>query len=255
MGRLDACRVLVTRPRGRAEELCKLLEAEGAEVVALPLLELVPPENQEPLRRAAEQIHRFRWIAVSSPAAVKALAEAARQAGTISQLGRSRIAAIGRGTAEAVRQQGLAVEREASASTGSGLFDSLRDAIAPSDEVLLPAAQEGRRELQQLLERAGVKVTRVDAYRAIHHALDLATVAALRSSPPRLVLFASPRTAQAFLEALGEEGRQWLSGAAVVAIGPTTAAALAMLGVRVSAVAEQPTSAAFVDAAARAIHG
>jgi len=255
MGRLEECRVLVTRPRGRAEELCRLLEAEGAEVVSLPLLELLPPENPEPLRRAAQQIHRFRWIAFSSPAAVEGLVEAAREAGTLDALKRSRIAAIGRATAEAIRQEGLTVERQASAGTGSGLFDALRDAIAASDEVLLPAAQEGRRELQELLEHAGVKVTRVDAYRSIHNPLEPTVVAGLKAHPPRLILFASPRTAQAFLEAFRQDGREWLSGAEVVAIGPTTASALQALGVRVSAVAEQPTSESFVDAAARAIHG
>jgi len=46
-----------------------------------------------------------------------------------------------------------------------------------------------------------------------------------------------------------------LSRAAVVAIGPTTADALAALGVAVSAVAEQPTSSALVAAAVRAIRG
>lgn len=255
MGRLEGCRVLVTRPRGRADELCRLLESEGAEVISLPLLELAPPVDSEPLRRAAQEIQRFQWVAFTSPAAVEALADAARAAGTLWQLGRSRIAAIGGGTADAVRQQGLTVDREATASTGTGLFDALRDAIEPQAEVLLPAASEGRRELQDLLERAGVKVTRVDAYRSIGSALDPAILSALRVRPPQLIFFASPRTAQAFLDAFGEEGRGWLAAGKVVAIGPTTAGKLRALGVRAAAVAEQPTSASFVDAAARALRG
>ncbi|HZA52583.1 MAG TPA: uroporphyrinogen-III synthase, partial [Myxococcaceae bacterium] len=54
--RLQGVRVLVTRPRDRAGELCFLLEDEGAEVVSIPLLELLPPEDPRPLRAAAERI-------------------------------------------------------------------------------------------------------------------------------------------------------------------------------------------------------
>ena len=39
--RLAGMRVLVPRPRERAEQLCFLLEDEGAEVLAVPLLELL----------------------------------------------------------------------------------------------------------------------------------------------------------------------------------------------------------------------
>ena len=52
--RLRGVRVLVPRPRERAQALCFLLEEEGAEVVALPLLELEPPTDPRPLQAAAE---------------------------------------------------------------------------------------------------------------------------------------------------------------------------------------------------------
>ena len=54
--RLLGRRVVVTRPRARSEELCFLLEEEGAEVVALPMLELEPPTDARGLRAAAETL-------------------------------------------------------------------------------------------------------------------------------------------------------------------------------------------------------
>src|SRR5712692_9212413 len=250
---LQGARVLVTRPRERADELCRLLEGEGAEVFFVPLLELAPPEDPRPLRSAAQDIQRFQWIVFASPSAVEALLETVQEVGTMAGLQRTRIAAIGPATAETARRHGLLVERQAHASTAIGLFDALRDSIATDDEVLLPAAQEGRRELEDALKGAGVRVTRVAAYRSTKKSLDPAILWSLKALPPSVVLFASPRTAQAFLEAFGDEGRGLLSGAEVVARGPTPAGALQALGVRVSAVADQPTSASLVDAAARAV--
>ena len=73
------------------------------------------------------------------------------------------------------------------------------------------------------------------------------------TEPPAVVLFGSPRTAEVFLEELGEDGRELLASAKVVAIGPTTAAALAGQGVVVSGIAARPTAAAWVDAAVAAL--
>ena len=56
--RLEGIRVLVTRPRERSEELCFLLEDEGAQVLHVPLLELRPPEDPRPLVAAAEEGRR-----------------------------------------------------------------------------------------------------------------------------------------------------------------------------------------------------
>jgi uroporphyrinogen-III synthase len=97
-----------------------------------------------------------------------------------------------------------------------------------------------------------VRVTRVTAYRTSPALLAPEALVALQEAPPQVVLFASPRTAEAFLEAAGPER---LSGARVVAIGPTTAGALARLGVEVAAVAERPTPEALVEAAIRAVRG
>ncbi|MDY7225218.1 uroporphyrinogen-III synthase [Hyalangium rubrum] len=250
--RLDGKRVLVTRPKERVEELCFLLEDEGAEVLSLPLLELHPPEDSRPLAAAAEAIQRYRWVVFASPSAVEALMEALREAGTADRMGLVRVAAVGPRTARTAEGYGLKVVAEPPEGTGLGLYEVIRDDLQPEDEVLLPAAEEGRRELELALREQGVRVTRVTAYRSTPATLSPEAQEALRTAPPDVVLFASPRTVEVFLEAAG---RERLGQARVVAIGPTTAAALARLGVEVAAVAERPTPEGLVDAAIRAVHG
>ncbi|ADO71182.1 uroporphyrinogen-III synthase [Stigmatella aurantiaca] len=250
--RLEGKRVLITRPKERAEELCFLLEDEGAEVMSLPMLELRPPEDPRPLAAAAESIQRYRWVVFASPSAVEALMEALREAGTVDRLSHVRIAVVGPRTARTVEGYGLKVTAEPAEATGLGLFAAIRDALHPEDEVLLPAGEEGRRELELALREQGVRVTRVTAYRSTPAPLSPEAQEALGQMPPDVVLFASPRTAEVFLEATGAEG---LGAAKVVAIGPTTASVLARLGIGVAAVAERPTPEGLVDATVRAVHG
>jgi uroporphyrinogen-III synthase len=121
--------------------------------------------------------------------------------------------------------------------------------------VLLPAAEDGRHELADALAESGAHVTRVVAYRALKGGVSDEERALLRERPPRVVMFGSPRTAEAFLDTLGEDGRRLAEQARVVAIGPTTASALERLGLKVAAVAARPTAEALVDAAISAVQG
>ena len=52
---LAGLRLWVTRPRQQADALIALLKDAGAEVAALPLLEIAPAENPAPL----DNIHRL----------------------------------------------------------------------------------------------------------------------------------------------------------------------------------------------------
>jgi uroporphyrinogen-III synthase len=253
--RLTGVKVLVTRPRERSAELCFLLEDEGARVQELPMLEFAGPDDDRPLTAAAERIGRFQWVLFTSPSAVDALYDAVRRAGTGDQLRRVRLGAVGPRTARAVVDRGLEVAVQAERADGPGLFAALRSELEPGDELLLPVAQEGRPELEAHLRDAGYRVSRVAAYRSAAAELSEEAVAALRTSPPEVILFASPRTAEAFLSSVGEGARELLQSAKLVAIGPTTAGALVELGFEVAAVAQSPTAEGLVEATVAAARG
>ena len=178
-------RVLITRPRERAGALCFLLEDEGAQVLSLPMLELLPPDDPRPLRSAAKTIHKYHWVVLASSSAADALVEAAREAGTLENLRGAKVAAMGPATAAAATELGLTVLCEADEKTGVGLFEKLRDRLSPGDEVLLPVAQEGRRELFEALVEHGVEVTRVAAYQSVAKGLSAEALIDLQASPPR----------------------------------------------------------------------
>lgn len=247
-GRLESVRVLVTRPRERAEALCFLLEDEGAEVLSVPMIELLPPADPRPLHAAAEHVSRYAFLALASESAVHALAEACRLAGTLDRLRTARIAAVGARTARALEDHGLVAAVVAQRPTGEGLAEAMRPHLDPGQEVLVPGAQEGRTELADALEEAGVTTARVAAYQSQKREIEDGAREQLLAAPPQVAIFASPRTAEAFLEASEPWGRALLENAARVAIGPTTAAALSELGLAARAVAESPTPEALVEA-------
>src|SRR5205085_1862201 len=66
-------RVLVTRPRGQAQEFVDQLEAMGAEVIEAAMLRIEPPEDYGPLDEACANAGAFNWIIFSSTNAVDAL--------------------------------------------------------------------------------------------------------------------------------------------------------------------------------------
>src|SRR5262245_17218085 len=251
--RLAGVRVLVPRPRERAEPLCFLLEDEGAEVLAVPLLELEPPTDPRPLQAAAELLRRFSWVAFASERAVTALVEAARTAGTLDVLRTRKLAAVGPGTAAALGGLGLEASLVATVATGEGLAEALVPQLQPGDSVLLPAAEQGRRALEEALLAAGAAVERVVAYRSGVAGTTPAGWAEVVARPPRCVLFGSPRTVEAFLSLPGAGGL--VGQVRAVAVGPTTAAALRARGWEPAAVAAAPTPPEWVEAAVKAIGG
>ena len=253
--RLKDVRVLVTRPKERAHELCFLLEDEGATVLALPLLEFLPPDDPRPFRAAAEQLGRFTWVAFASPTGVQALCEAAREAGSRESLYRLKVAAVGPRTAYAAREHGLhvSVEAEATSSTGTRLVELLREVLTSDDHVLLPGAQEGRREMREGLTEAGIPFTWVAAYKSVAPQLTEDARAVLAQPPPDAVVLASPRACEALWELPEGRGQALAKAAKLVAIGPTTSAALERLDLVPASVAAVPTAEGLVDAVVHAV--
>jgi uroporphyrinogen-III synthase len=192
-------KVVLTTTEGLTAPLATALAAEGFEVEARPLvaIEALPG----PPLRADE----YDWVVLTSRNAVDALF--ARLDG-----GLPKVAAVGRGTAEALRERDVEPDLVARVSTQEGLADELP---RPPGRVLFPAAEGARGVLVQELGADFVPV-----YRTVELAPELFPVA-------DLVVLASASAARAFA-ALGVD-------AACVSIGPVTSAEARGLGLRVVA--------------------
>jgi uroporphyrinogen-III synthase len=194
-------KVVVTRPRGQAGPLVERLQAEGHEVVECPLIEIEPTT-------APVDVDGYDWVIVTSPNGAAELVQRAN--GPL-----PRVAAVGPGTTEALRELGVEPSFVPSVSSQDGL---LAEFPRPAGRVLFAAAEGSRRG----------PVDELDA--------DFVPLYATRAIRPDqlpdgdVVVLASGSAAESFA-ALGVE-------IPVISIGPQTTRVAVAAGLNVVAEAE-----------------
>ena len=219
-------RVAVTRDEDLDGPLAQALRGEGLHPVSCQAVKSVPPPALGLVEKAALSLEGYDWLVVASRRAVDAIVQARRGRPLPPTL---RTAAVGEITAAALRLAGarrILVGEEAGAA---GLLTLLAGAERwHGRSVLLPRAAQGSRAIAEALQALGAQVDEVVAYCTVARSREEIVSGWSRGRPSAAVI-TSPSAAEAVVDALGAERLRSLD--AVVAIGPTTAAALAHLGV------------------------
>jgi uroporphyrinogen-III synthase len=232
-------RVVITRAEHQAGGLVAAFKAAGARVEVLPLLEIVPPADREPLERAVRKLrdYEYDWVVFTSANAVKAFAPFA--GGPLAP--DVEFAVVGPATAEALRAWGIEPHLQAGRADAEGLLEDLLARIRPGARVLLPQAADARPTLLEGLRRAGVEAEALVVYDkrlppdAIRRAEKL-----FGDSPLGWVTFTSPRIVRHFAELFGDDWERRRTELRAVSIGPVTSAELRRQGVEPAAEAASP---------------
>ena len=248
-GPLTGRRVVVTRPRRRAASLVAALEAEGAEVILFPTIEVVDPEDPGPLAEAAGRLGEYDWVVFTSAYGVRALKAALPRGATG---GGPRVGCVGEATAEAAAGAGWAADIVPERASGAAMAEALIEAgVGAGTRLLHPRAADARPELAELLRGAGAVVDEVEAYRKVGPVEPPDELRRLLvAGQIDLLTFTSPSTARNFMAELGSAA----AGRRTVVIGATTAEAALSLGLDVAGVAEESTTAGLVRTAINALH-
>jgi uroporphyrinogen-III synthase len=190
-------KAIVTRPRTQAKPLVDALERAGIEVVECPLIE-IERTSEEPVDGAG-----YDWLIVTSPNGADEIARRGRNLPPI--------AAIGPGTAEALRLHGLEPAFVPLDSSQDGL---LREFPRPAGRVLFAAAEGARRRPIDELQADFVPLYRTRL---------------LQPEPPAgdVVVLASGSAARAYAGIGGQ--------APAVTIGPETTRITRSVGLEVAA--------------------
>nr|WP_302649401.1 uroporphyrinogen-III C-methyltransferase [uncultured Agathobaculum sp.] len=214
--------VVVTRPRERAGTLAARLHERGANVIEAPCIETVPRTDVQPLADALAQPHD--WAVFTSPAGVHAAVQALRALGRdLRALYGMRLAAIGRGTADALAAYGLAADLVPGQYDGAHLADALLAAMPQGGAALLLRAAAGGRILPEKLAAAGVTVTDVPLYDTVYRCAKADELRALLDrGEADVVTFTSMSTVEGFVQAVGAAD---YTGFTALCIGEQTAQA------------------------------
>lgn len=226
-------RIVVTRPAKQSSALIELLQQRGAQPLQMPLIEIcAPSDGGVALRRALTELDTFDWVVVTSANGAAAIADE-----LCNRVRRPRIAAIGEATNKAL---GAIADLIPSSARGDVLAAEFP---IGSGRVLLAQAEVTDGVVGATLESRGWNVTEVAAYQTC-------------SVRPEPEVLARALAADALVLASGSAVRSWVQSAGtrtppiVVAIGRSTAAVSDSVGIRVTAVAAEPTPTCVLDALA-----
>ena len=207
-------RVAVTRARAQASELAARLRGLGAEVVEAPAIRIVP------LPGGAPDLDGTDLVCLTSPNGVRLLFERLRADGRDARaLAGRTVAAIGPGTARALRANGVEPDVVPPRSIAESLVEALED--VPVTRALIARAAEARDVLPEALRARGAEVDVLPLYETVAETLDDdARGAALEAD---YITFTSSSTVRFFFDAAGGPPGE---ATRIVSIGPVTSATL-----------------------------
>ncbi len=249
-------RVVVTRTREQASQLSRQLAEQGAEVMEIPTIKVVPPEDRQPLVEAMGALGEYDWVVFTSPNGVTAFFEYFFKAfDDIRVIGRLRFAAVGPATAAKLKELHLAVD----AMPEEYVASKVAAAIAKVDgvenlRILCLRAEVAGPDLVAKLEELGAIVDDVACYRTVPETEDINGAAAkLIEEGADWVTFTSASTDENFharfdLPALLKR----FPSLKTLSIGPETSKALAALGLEPTAEAKPHNLDGMVKALERA---
>jgi uroporphyrinogen III methyltransferase / synthase len=249
---LHGCRVVVTRARAQASGLARTLAGLGAEVVELPAIRIEPRIDTEEVRRAVDEIYSYALVCVTSPNGVRLLFEAMAAGGRDARaLANATVAAIGPGTAAALRERGVIADVVPEESVAEALAEALDEVEVEGRPVLVARAAEARDVLPDALRGRGADVDVVALYETVAEPADDAAIEAARGAD--YVTFTSSSTVRNLVASAGDRLPR---EARVVSIGPVTTTAAREAGLEVHFEAERHdveglVEAVLADAAAR----
>jgi uroporphyrinogen III methyltransferase/synthase len=225
--------IAVTRARAQASKLAARLRELGAAVVEAPALRTVPLPADKP------DLGRYDLVAITSPNGAERFMDLLRDARELAGI---TVAAIGPGTARALRERGVEPDVVPQRAVAEGLVEALRD--TPVKRALIARAKEGRDVLPDALRGRGAEVDLLALYETVAEPLDDATREA--ASRADHLTFTSASSVRFYAEAGGD-----LRSARIASIGPATSAALREHGAEPNIEADPHTPDGLVEALLR----
>ena len=244
-------RILATREHAEGFEL---LEELGAEIVAFPTIEIVPPESYDTLDQAIGSVESYDWLIFTSRNGVKYFFKRFFEKDRdIRDLKGIKICAIGTKTAAEVNTYGIKVDLVPDEFRAEGLVELFQKFRGSKGEglkglrFLLPRAERAREIFPDRVRELGGEIDIPVAYRTIKpefHGKRLRRF--LREGRISIATFTSAATFNNFREIMGKDAEEFLRELVIAVIGPVTAKAVEKAGLHVDIMPKEATIEAMV---------
>jgi uroporphyrinogen III methyltransferase/synthase len=249
-------RVVVTRAPDQARQLAQPLAERGAEVLAVPVIKIVPPSRKEPLVEAIAGLNAYDWIIFTSVNGVTSFFDYFFKAfDDMRDLGGARLAAVGPSTAAQLRQLHLKVDVMPKEYVAAQVANALASYTSIENlRILLLRAEVASPELPKLLEEMGAIVDDIACYKTVPETEDRNGAAArMLEGGADWVTFTSGSTVENFHARFDlPKLRRQFPRLRLATIGPETTKALVAVGLKPAVEAKPPTIAGLVKALERA---
>lgn len=222
--------VWITSPEPTATKLMRLLRERGMEAWVMPLLGYsAPSDHYQKLDSAIANLSECQWVVFTSSHAVMEFHARLRHHGSVA-VSHLKFAVVGLSTAKTCAEYGFTVHVIPSMSQGEALAKTL--SLQCEGRVLFPQAEEGRPELVTELQKSGVDVDVVSAYRTVPLKVEIPTWKKRAEAENwQGLVVTSPKGLKTWLDYFGHV---WCHDAmhhrTLYGMGPTTASVAENLG-------------------------
>jgi uroporphyrinogen III methyltransferase/synthase len=240
-------RIVVTRTRRQAGVLSARLQLLGADVIELPTIRIEPPKELLEFGELVRDAYQYDWLIFTSPNGVTAFFDMFfKLYQDTRNIGNVRIAAIGPGTAQMIRNYHLTVEVQPNDFVAEAVAEALREYESLDNlKLLLVRAENARDVLPKRLTQLGAILDEAIAYRTVLETQD-STGARERfeRDGADLVTFTSSSTVTNFLALK----LPWPGNLRTASIGPITSETMRQAGLKVDVEAERHDIDGLVEA-------
>ncbi len=236
-----------TRPEGQSDELCRLLEAAGAETVEMPMIKIDPVVLSVHENNLVNNLSHFQWLIFTSPNGVRSFFEILKNQNSTTLPEKLQIAVIGKKTEKVLATFGYSPAFVNPGNTGEDFAVSFLQKIkdeAVKPNILLVLGNLARTVIQDELknfadcERINVYQTSAPGFQ------DEKTVRLIYDNRYEMLIFTSPSAIQNFMKSKHNIPAGNLR---LACIGETTADEARKLGFQPLVVAEDASAQGIVE--------
>ncbi len=245
---LQGMGIVVTRPARQADNLCRLIEAQGGRAIRFPTLAIQASGDPQAALAVLDYLEQYDLVIFTSANAVEQGLALRRERRSL-PVGLA-IFAIGKATARALADQGVTAYRTPQRGQDSEALlalPTLRDVAGK--RIAIVRGEGGRELLRATLEERGAQVDYAAVYRRVKPALPPDELLQYwRQGDIHAVIATSNESLQNLCAMVGATGRRWLHRTPLVVVSERARSLALQLGFhRPPLVAAEADDAAIVE--------